>query len=122
MLAVGEYLLGQVDESVLRMTTAMAGGVGCTNQEMCGALSCGALLIGAIHGRTRSNEDDRQCQKLVTEYRERFASELGATLCCTLRANGYATSGKPTCSALVERAANILLDVMNIESGTGQLR
>ena len=118
MLAVGEYLLGQVDESVLRMTTAMAGGVGCTNQEMCGALSCGALLIGAIHGRTRSNEDDRQCQKLVTEYRERFASELGATLCCTLRANGYGTSGKPSCSVLVERASLILLNILNVERDT----
>ena len=105
MLAVGEYLLGQVDDSLLRMATAMAGGVGCTNQEMCGALSSGALLIGAIHGRTRANEDDRQCQKLVTEYRQRFTSELGATLCCTLRANGYGTDGKPSCSALVERAA-----------------
>ena len=122
MLAVGEYLLGQVDESVLRMTTGLAGGVGCTNQEMCGALSSGALLIGAIHGRTRSNEDDRQCQKLVTEYRERFASELGATLCCTLRANGYGTSGKSSCSTLVERAVSILLDVISTESGTERPR
>ena len=118
MLAVGEYLLGQVDDSVLRMTTAMAGGVGCTNQEMCGALSSGALLIGAMHGRTHPNEDDSQCRKLVAEYRERFATELGATLCCTLRANGYGSSGTQSCSALVERAASILLDVMNVESNT----
>ena len=122
MLAVGEYLLGQVDDSILRMTTAMAGGVGCTNQEMCGALSSGALLIGALHGRTRANEDDRRCQKLVAEYRLRFASELGATLCCTLQATGYGTGGKPSCSVLVERAVRILFDVMNMESGSEQPR
>ena len=122
MLAVGEYLWGQVDDPVLRMTTAMAGGVGCTNQEMCGALSSGVLLIGALHGCTRANEDDRQCQKLVAEYRERFVRELGATSCCTLRANGYGTSGKPSCSALVERAAGILLDVMSVDSCPEQPR
>ncbi len=118
MLAVGEYLLGQVDDRVLRMTTALAGGVGCARQEMCGAMSSGTLLIGAMHGRTRSDEDDSQCQKLAAEYRERFASELGATLCCTLRANGYGSSGTQSCSALVERAASILFSILNVESDT----
>ncbi len=116
MLAVGEYLLGYVDDWVQRMTTGLAGGVGGSHQEMCGALSGGVLLIGAMHGRTRSDEDDNQCRKLATEYRERFAQELGATLCCDLRANGYGSGGTQPCSALVERAARILLDVLNVES------
>lgn len=117
MLAVGEYPLGQMDDRILRMTTGLAGGVGCTNQEMCGALSSGAM-----HGRTHPNEDDNQCRKLVAEYRERFASELGATLCCTLRANGYGSGGTQSCSALVERATRILLGVMNVESDVEQTR
>jgi C_GCAxxG_C_C family probable redox protein len=99
-----------------RMTTGLAGGVGCSHQEMCGALSGGVLLIGALHGRTKPTEDDRECQRLAAEYRERFAQELGATLCCDLRANGYGSSGTQPCSVLVERAASILLDVLNVKS------
>jgi C_GCAxxG_C_C family probable redox protein len=118
MLAVGEYLLGRVDDQVLCMTTGLAGGAGCAQQETCGALTSGALLIGALYGRTRSDEDDSQCQKLAAEYRGRFAQELGATLCCDLRANGYGSGGTRPCSVLVERAANILLDVLNVESNT----
>ena len=115
MLAVGEYLLGRVDDQVLCMTTGLAGGAGCMQQETCGALTSGALLIGALYGRTRSDEDDSQCQKLAAEYRERFAQELGAMLCCDLRANGYGSGGTQPCSTLVEQAARILLQVLAIE-------
>jgi len=112
---VGEYLLGYVDYWVQRMTTGLAGGVGCSHQEMCGALSGGVLLIGALHGRTTPTEDDRECQRLAAEYRERFAQELGATRCCDLRASGYGSGGTQPCSTLVERAARILLQVLAIE-------
>jgi len=115
---VGEYLLGYVDYWVQRMTTGLAGGVGCSHQEMCGALSGGVLLIGAVRGRTQPTEDDRECQRLAAEYRERFAQELGATRCGDLRANGYGSGGTQPCSVLVERAASILLDILNVEGDT----
>jgi len=82
-----------------------------------------AHFASELHeGDSLTDQPHRQCQKLVAEYRARFASELGATLCCTLRANGYGTSGKSSCSTLVERAVSILLDVINMESGTEQSR
>jgi len=115
MLAVGEYLLGYVDYWQQRMACGLAYGVGCTRQELCGALSAGVLLIGAVHGRTRPDEDNSQCQKLVAEYRERFAQELGATLCRDLQANGYGSNEEMPCSMLVERAARILLQILAIE-------
>jgi C_GCAxxG_C_C family probable redox protein len=118
MLAVGEYLLGYVDDWIQRMTTGLAGGGGCLQLEACGALSAGILLIGALHGRTRPTEDDHECQRLAAEYRERFAQEWGATRCGDLRANGYGPGETQPCSALVERAASILLDVLNVESDT----
>jgi len=118
MLAVGEYLLGYVDDWILRMMSSLAGGERCSPQEPCGALIVGMLLIGAVHWRTKPTEDDRECQRLAAEYPERFAQELGATLCRDLRANGYGSGGTQPCSALVERAASLLLDVLNVESDT----
>lgn len=114
MLAVGEHLWGQVDDRICRMTTGLAGGVGGTQQELCGALSGGVLLIGALHGRVRADEDDSRCKRLASLYRERFAQALGATRCGDLRATWYG-SGGASASALVERAARILLEMLTVE-------
>lgn len=112
MLAVGEHLMGVVDERVLRMMTGMAGGVGLTLQELCGALSGGVLLIGAMHGRTLPGEDDSTCAQLAAEYREKFIRSFGATKCQEICESGYGPNSQWSCSELVERAACILLEVL----------
>ena len=113
MLAVGEQVLGDVDDQTLRMSTGFSGGVGVTYRDMCGALSAGIMVIGAKNGRTSPDEDDSLCQDLVTTYRDRFAQELGSVTCHELRSAGYGSQGVEPCSVLVERAAGILLDVLN---------
>ena len=110
MLAVGEYLLGPIDDQVLRMTTGLGGGVGGTYQEICG------VIIGAIHGRVRPDEDDSRCQRLAALYLERFGAELGTIRCGELRALGYGSDGRWPCSALVERAVPLLLDILDHEA------
>ena len=112
MLAVGEHLMGKVDEQILRMMTAMGGGVGLTRQELCGALSGGVLIIGAIHGRTSPEEDDSLCAQLAAEYRQKFLQAFGTTKCQEIRDSGYGSDGRWPCSELVERAASILLEVL----------
>jgi C_GCAxxG_C_C family probable redox protein len=112
VLAVGEHLWGHVDDCLLRMSCGLAGGVGCSHQELCGALSGGALLIGALYGRTDAGEDDTECQELVCSYRDRFVQELGTSLCFELRESGFGSEGKWPCSTLVERAARILMEVL----------
>jgi C_GCAxxG_C_C family probable redox protein len=116
VLAVGEHLLGHVDEVMLRVSTALAGGVGGSHQELCGALSGGALLIGALYGRTDPDLDDTECRRLVCCYRDRFIEELGTSNCFELRESGYGSEGKWPCSTLVERAARVLLEVLADEA------
>jgi C_GCAxxG_C_C family probable redox protein len=113
MLAVGEYVLGNVDDQTLKMTTGFAGGIGATHQELCGALSAGILIIGALYGRTQPNEDDSLCQILAANYRNRFNQELGSINCGELRAERFGSGGQEPCSVLVERAAQLLLDILS---------
>jgi C_GCAxxG_C_C family probable redox protein len=119
VLAVGEHLWGHVDDGIMRMTSGLAGGVGCSHQELCGALSGGVLIIGALYGRVRPDEDDNACQELAATYRERFLQELGATRCADLRASGYGSDGQWPCSALVERAVPIFLQVLREANSRG---
>jgi C_GCAxxG_C_C family probable redox protein len=112
MLAVGEHLLGDVDDRLRRMMTGIAGGLGGSHEELCGALNAGALLVGALYGRTQSHEPDEKCYALASAFRTRFLEEWGTTRCGDLRAQGYGSDGNTPCAALVRRAATIFLEVL----------
>ena len=112
MLAVGGRVLGHLDPRIVRMTTGFAGGVGGSKQEMCGALSAGVMIIGALHGRSSPEEDSEPARQLATRYRERFAAELGTTRCGPLYEQVHAPGGSGSCSVVVERAARILLELL----------
>jgi C_GCAxxG_C_C family probable redox protein len=112
VLAVGEHLWDGVDDQIRRMTTGLAGGIGCSEQELCGVLSGGTLIIGSLYGRTSAETNDDGCQRLVCEYRERFIAEFGTSRCADIRASGYGSEGIWPCSVLVGRAARILLETL----------
>jgi len=111
MLAVGGHVLGNLDPRLVRMATGFAGGVGESMQEMCGALSAGVMIIGALYGRN-SLEEDGPARQLATRYRERFAAELGATRCRPLYERVHAPGGPGSCSVVGEWAAQILLGLL----------
>ena len=117
MLAVGEHLWGQVDDQTLRISSGLAGGVGGSQQELCGALSGGVLMIGALYGRTHVDQDDEECGRLVSIYRNRFIHAFGTTCCHELRDSGYGSDGQWPCSTLVERATRILMEVLDGATG-----
>jgi C_GCAxxG_C_C family probable redox protein len=113
LLVVGEHVLESLSSECARMATGFASGVGDTQQEMCGALSGGVLVIGGSLGRTGLGENDRPALDLATRYRRRFLAEFGDTQCARLREKVvYAPGGPGSCAALVERAATILLDLL----------
>jgi C_GCAxxG_C_C family probable redox protein len=119
VLAVGEHLWGSVDDSIRRMAVGLAGGVGGSMEELCGALSGGALILGALYSRNSNDEDDEACNQRVQRYRDRFIQEFGTSRCADLRESGYGSDGIWPCSMLVERATRILWDVVYDEEVCG---
>ena len=113
MLAVGGHVLDDPNPQSVRMATGFAGGVGDTQQEICGALSGGVMVIGALYGRSGLEEDDWPALRLATRYRERFARELGETRCGPLYKRAHAPDGLGSCALVVERAARILLELLD---------
>lgn len=113
MLAVGEHLWGRVDEGLLRASSGLAGGLGCSHLELCGALIGGALIVGAMYGRTTPDEDDAECNRLICSYQEQFVRTFGTSRCFDLRASGYGSDGQWPCATLVEQAVRLFLDVLD---------
>lgn len=85
MLAVGEELLGQVPDVLLRASCPFGGGVGGGHAELCGVLSGAVLLLGARFGRTLPSESDERLFELVRRYREQFMRLAGGSQCECIR-------------------------------------
>jgi len=110
--AVGGHYLGKVSEQALRISTPFAGGIGGTNEGLCGALSGGLMVIGAMHGRVDHHTNDERCAKLAQEYRERFLAYFSHTRCADLKQDWIGKKGHGSCAELVAQAAGILIDIL----------
>ncbi|HUV15170.1 MAG TPA: C-GCAxxG-C-C family protein [Pelolinea sp.] len=113
LLAVGGHYLGdQAARETLRYSTPFAGGVGSTRAELCGALAGGLMVIGGVYGREQGPTPDERCQALAVEFRAEFLQEFGWLKCCDLRENWIGNAGQESCRALVEKAAEVLVGVI----------
>lgn len=117
MLAVGGHLLDETAPPV-RLATPFGGGIGSSHQEVCGAITGGVLVIGALHGRDRADQLDEKehASDLAARYREGVLSALGDTRCQPLRDRHHGSDGSGTCAPVVERAAAVLLEILIEES------
>jgi len=110
--AVGGHYLGEISEQGLRMSTPFAGGIGGTNEGLCGALSGGLMVIGAIHGRKDAQTNDDCCAKLAQTYRDRFIAKFEYSRCADLKKHWITEKGNGSCAELVAQAVGILIDVL----------
>lgn len=119
MRAVGAYALGDstLTDTILRMMTSIHGGLADTKQGQCGALLAGLLIIGALFGRVRVDEDEAQAQAIARRYWQKFIDEFGSDHCATLRNIGQVGPEYPSvCGTIMVRTAGMLVDLLE-ESG-----
>ena len=115
LLAVGEHYLDEINPGVLRSSTAFAGGVGGTNEELCGALAGGLMVISVLYGRTDAQTNDDRCMDLAAAYRARFLEHFGYIRCADLKEHWIRKKGHETCAELVADAVGVLVDVLEGE-------
>ena len=70
------------------------------------------MVIGALYGRTDANQDDTQSYELGKQYREAFLAEFDHTQCAPIREAFAKPDGSHGCDKVVERAARVLLRVL----------
>ncbi len=118
LIAVGDAILAEpLDDRLKRTMTAWGGGLGGTQQEVCGALTGAITVISAQHGRTQASEDNTHCRTLAAEYRALFAQQFGHTRCIDLLNNGYGGDNphNTPCKVLVQQATQLLVDMLEAE-------
>ena len=112
-IAVGEHFFGEIPNRVRRMTSGFAGGVGGTQQEICGALSGGILIIGALFGRARASESDERIYSISALYRKNFIDAFGSSICQEIRElGGYGSKAQYPCSVCVEKSVHVFFQTL----------
>jgi C_GCAxxG_C_C family probable redox protein len=116
--------LGISHDLALKLSTGFGGGMG-RKQEVCGAVSCGILVLNLLYGR--GEHDDKQRQETayskVRELIDRFEEKHGTVSCRKLLDNcvlltpeGQARFGAERmidrCHEYVRSAVGILDDVI----------
>jgi len=108
---VGGYLPEDLEPQLIGMVTGFYGGLGSSQQELCGAVSGAARVAGALLGRLGLDEDNQPAVDLTADYRDRFLQAFGYTRCARLREPVvHSHKALASCGALGQRAALILLD------------
>ena len=114
--AAGEYLWGGVDDQVQMISTGFSGGVGGTNEELCGGISGAVMLIGMLYGRTEPEEAKMvRCKRLVSKHRDRFIDYFGSSKCQELRDAQFGADERNPCSAIIAPAAYMLIEMLEEE-------
>ena len=115
LLAVGSHYLGEIPSGLIHLSTPFAGGVGSTHLELCGALTGGLMVIGGLYGRDDAQTNDDHCQTQAAALRAEFLRTFGWLKCQDLKDHWIGIAGQSSCRALVEKAAGVLVDLIENE-------
>ena len=143
--AIAEALgMDEYSEILYKASTGLSGGVGLSIEGHCGALSAGALAIGARYGRDFKGQEDLEayqarmarsndlCRKLV----ERFQETYGSIICPDIQKRlfgrtfnlqnpkdreAFAAAGAYTevCSSVVGTGAKLAVEIILEEEEAG---
>ena len=111
MIAVGDHYFGQVPEILLRASCPFGGGVGGCREELCGVLSGGILILGALRGRMSPTENDEGVRLQARQYRDWFIRRYGHCGCNPIR-NQMPDVDK-RCRSVVEEGARELVELLD---------
>ncbi len=116
MVAVGGLYLDPVPDVLIRASCPFGGGV-CERQELCGALSGGIMVLGALWGRTSAGVNDDFVNDLACQFRRRFLARFEDTTCAPIHGSDWRTP-EMGCARVIRASAEILIDI--IEAGHRQ--
>jgi C_GCAxxG_C_C family probable redox protein len=91
-----------------KVASGFCGGIGRTHEDVCGALSGGVIALGSMYGREQGDGNIDRLVALSAEFRRRFVSEFGTTVCKDVIENSKRMPGIADCKDVTGRAASIL--------------
>ncbi|HHX65547.1 MAG TPA: C_GCAxxG_C_C family protein [Chloroflexi bacterium] len=110
MIAGGDHYLNPIPEVLVKASCPLGGGIGGCREDVCGLVTGGILIMGAIWGRTSPDEDDKPLYELARRFRQYFIDRFDTSVCDPIR-KSFPESEKP-CAPLVEDATRLLITMI----------
>jgi C_GCAxxG_C_C family probable redox protein len=108
-----EMFSGEPHPAVIRSASGFGGGIGGSNEELCGAFTGGVVALGYLLGRENGGDSLKSCGSLIKEFKIKFLNEFGSLDCQTLL-NGFKEEQNPLgCAKLTAQTSVILADLLN---------
>ncbi|MBP7461491.1 MAG: C_GCAxxG_C_C family protein [Candidatus Delongbacteria bacterium] len=95
-----------------RVVSGLRGGVGKCRQDICGALSGGAVVLGVLYGRDQGGENIDRMVEMTAEFRQRFIREFTTTVCQKVIENWQARPEYQSCRDVTAKASQILQNLI----------
>jgi len=102
----------KISPEMLRLATPFAGGIGGTNENICGALTGAIMVIGALYGRQDGTSDDAICQQFAAQFHCLFKEEFGYTCCKDIKECWRGNPGQENCNILVCKICQLLFRML----------
>ncbi len=109
---VAEALGLEDPHGLARNVAAFGGGIGKTEEELCGALSGALMILGHLEGRHGPSSCWQDMADRATELRSRFVELHGCTRCGELLDRMGQQTDMDKCRELAARTATILTDML----------
>ncbi len=119
--AIIESYGDHTSKTIQQVATAFGGGVGRTNQEMCGALAGGLIGIGFLYGRTRPESDWDIASQFAAQLRTQFIIRFETTCCDSLLKRFGPQNDMMCCKQLSGEVADMLADILQATKGGANL-
>lgn len=107
VIGVGGLYMQPVPAVLVRASCPFGGGV-CDHQELCGVLSGGVMVLGALWGRSEAGVNDDCVNELACIYRQRFITRFGYAKCEPIHDSDW-RSEDDGCARVVRAGAEILI-------------
>ncbi|SHJ30918.1 C_GCAxxG_C_C family probable redox protein [Clostridium amylolyticum] len=111
MYAANEAYNLNLPKEVFKTMSAFGGGLAV--EEVCGAITGAAAVLGIMFTEERAHESAK-IKELTKELMERFKKELNMNNCAELKAQ-YKKDDEVRCGKMIETSADILEDIINRE-------
>ncbi len=97
---------------VVRAASGFNGGIGGTQEELCGAFTGGILVLGSLLGRSAPGESLKDLGALSRQFKTAFVKEFGS-LSCPHLFKGFIEQNEPFgCVKLTAKATVLVADIL----------
>lgn len=101
----------------VKVASAFCGGVGRTEQDVCGAFTGAVIAVGYLCGRTEQGKDLSLASQIIAAFRRQFLEAFGSNNCAAILEKLGEQENKNKCKRLTARATGMLSDILSQEIG-----